>query len=206
MSTETTIVLDRIQEVQDKIFQGSQDLQDRIVEINTKAAAELNERSPRLAEVAGRASDASAELQTKFIELSDKGRTEAKERFDAIADQIEGVFTKVRDRLPEGRDLNLGSMSSVEFPTAREVLDNSRTMTERGIEMNRSFAKSVVAAWAPSAPATKKTASAKAAKSTTKTTKAAKSPTKTAKAAKSPTNTASTPKATAKKSSAKTSA
>jgi len=196
MSTETTVVLDRIQEVQDKIFQGSQDLQDRIVEINTKAATELNERSPRLADVAGRASDASAELQTRFIELSDKGRTEAIERFDAIADQIEEVLTKVRDRLPEGRDLNLGSMSSVEFPTARELLDNSRTMTERGIEMNRSFAKSVVAAWAPSAPATKKTASAKAAKSTTSS----------AKAAKSPTNKASTPKATAKKSSPKKSA
>ncbi len=196
MSTETTILLDRIQEAQDKILQGSQDLQDRIVEINTKAAAELNERSPRLADVAGRASDASAELQTKFIELSDKGRTEAKERFDAIADQIEEVFTKVRDRLPEGRDLNLGSISSVEFPTARELLNNSRTMADRGIEMNRSFAKSVVAAWAPAAPATKKTPSAKAAKSTTNS----------SKAAKSTTNTASTPKSTAKKSSSKMSA
>ncbi|NOX30118.1 MAG: hypothetical protein GXP35_08740 [Actinobacteria bacterium] len=200
MSTETTIVLDRIQEVQDKIFQGSQDLQDRILEINTKAAAELNERSPRLADVAGRASDASAELQTKFIELSDKGRTEAKERFDAIADQIEEVFTKVRDRLPEGRDLNLGSISSVEFPTARELLDNSRTMADRGIEMNRSFAKSVVAAWAPVAPATKKTTSAKTTKTATNTTKTA------TKAAKSTAKGASTSKAAAKKSSTSQSA
>jgi hypothetical protein len=156
MTTETTAVLDRIVSIQDKALDSTKTIQDRVVELNTKAAAQLAERAPRLADAAGKASVAASDLQSKFIDLSDKGRAEAKERFDAISTQVEDALAKVRERLPETPEaLSLDSITRpfdyIEFPSAKDLLHNSRSVAERSIELNRQFAKSVVAAWAPAA-------------------------------------------------------